>query len=1037
MMKKLLLMMGGVLAVSVASVFAGTPPSPRVVVDHVFVDLAGRPNSRRTAHFSGHPAEIPALTLHRLGLMDGFADGTFRPDEPVTGAAWSALLARAFAGRTLPVAVQEADELTVERIVADLVTALGFAEEAQAQGGYPTGFLKVGNQRYLSRGLNVHVGERATRARVAQLLFYALGCEVRGTGKSLYALHAEKMGAPLAAKDVETLLVDSYYSREAALEALMQAGVTPFRIFASLRNVFVASPRKEERVRAARFLSEFLVPDTNEYNAKRYDKAYMELVVGRLNVLAAADFARAANDPREDEDVRLYALRALYLLDRVDLARKASWTVAFKSKAMRVTRHLCNKAQDILEMTDDAASTEALVAALSDSDVEVVLRAVDTLGRKGRNPRLRAKAAVSVPALQKLLDASHPYLPYRAYLAIQDLGGTPCRTVAPALQPYGASVQEVRTIVDGVDVHEAIPADYKQVVVNNGNIEVTFDARDTRSFAGMKKLRTCDNDQNLLKGYGFLTWNQESPLTGNKIMEHDGRRSQGLKSVSREFVEYAYRFDPSEKFPYSLELVYRIPRGASGLYLYAVVDKDEHSAASQHLYAGVMFRVNAKDWTFASGHDKFQYAIDWVKDAGGMADPHARKDIYQSAYRQPSGEVDAKHEVYLFNLENHILGMANDRVGLWQLFISNESYAKLLKHDMGAITDTMSTMYEGEYFTWTQRPIPAGKYHKFYGPMMLYVNRGDALLDKWEDAKNMLAREQARWPYGWVEDPHYFDRGGLRGRVEMGDGSSPEGAYVVVNIPGETKGKKNERFRTWNQNNGRYQYWTRAAADGTWYLDHVMCDTYSVTVWKEGLPGEVEKPAVAVLKDRTTDVGTIRFTAASNGTLAWRVGEADRTWLYDAEKRFNWETFMKYRNRFPNGVVFKVGESDPVYDWNYAQPSSVMGEERLNAWTILFDVNGAVPGAPVLTIATCGSRNCTFEVLVNEARVATLDYRDDDSMVIRTHAYGKHIVNTIPFDRGLLRPGRNEIKLVPTNKTDLIGHLAYDYIQLEYRTEER
>ena len=1006
------------------------------VVAPVFPDIAGTPNSKKTAHFTGHPAEIPILTLHRLGLVDGFPDGTFGPEKTITVATFEAMLSRVFphpANETSLPRPESKSLLAEEFAVARIVEALGFADEARRHGGYPAGFLKVGNLKYVSRGLNIHRGELATRALVAQLLFNALGCELKGCRQSLYDLHAHKMGAPLETADLEALLQDSYYSREAALDAMRVRGVSPFRIFNSLLSEFKSNPCRDVRIRAARVLSEFLVPDTVEYGWKNYDKAAMELFCGKLNCLAAADFARVANDSHEDEDVRLSALRGLYLLDREDLAEKSSWTLAFKSKAMRVTRHLCNKAQDLLEMTDDDASVTALIAALSDSDMEVAVRAVDTLGRKGRNPKLRTRALRAIPQLQRLLDARDPMLAFRAGQAIRGLGGTPKRNVVPKLHPYNESTQAVRTIVDGVEVRDGFPSNCTQVVVNNGNIEVTFDARDTRSFGGMKKLTTCDSDKNLLRGVGFLTWNQESPITNNAIREHTGLRSQGLKNVCADFVEYFYKFDPSEAFPYSLEFVYRIPRGASGLYLYAIVDKDAASAPSQHLYAGVMFRVHSQDWDYASGHDKLQYAIGWVKDRSPVNTERGRKDIYQSAYRQPSGEVDAKHETYLFNFENHILGMANERVGLWQLFISNESYVKLLKHDMGAITDTMSTMYEGEYFTWTQRPVPAGRYHKFYGPMMLYVNKGATFLDKWEDAKNQLADEQTRWPYAWVDDPHYFDRGGVRGKVEMSDGSSPEGAYVVVNIPGETKGKKGERFRTWNQNNGRYQYWTRADRDGSWRIPHVMADTYCVTVWKEGHPGEVEKTGIVVTKGRETDVGTIRFKDHSNGRLVWRIGEADRTWLYNAEKRYNWETFMKYRNRFPNDVVYKVGESEPMYDWNYAQPSSVMGEERVNPWKILFDVTGPVPGDPVLTVATCGSRNCVFEVFVNTTKVATLDYRDDDSMVIRTHAYGKHIVNTIPFDRALLHAGGNEIQIRPTNKTDLIGHLAYDYIQLEYK----
>ena len=374
---------GAVFLAATCTVAKGEPATERVVIDHVFPDLAGRPNSRRTPHFTGHPAEIPILTLHQLGLMEGLPDGTFGPEKPMTESEFAALLAKAFnlKPESDPAAIPGSQTpITEERAVAGVVSALGYASEAQNLGGYPAGFIKVGNLKYISRGLNIHKGEPATRALVAQILYYALGCGIKGTGKSLYDLHAGKMGDGIAQKHVDALLQDDYYLREEALETMMREGITPYRIFNAMLREFKRNPKKEGRIRAARVLSEFLVPDTQEYNWKNYDKTYMELFFGKLNMIAAADFARAANNPHEDEDIRLYALRGLYLLDRIDLAAKSSWTVAFKSKAMRVTRHLCNKAQDILEMTDDEESTDALIAALSDTDPEVVIRAIDTLG---------------------------------------------------------------------------------------------------------------------------------------------------------------------------------------------------------------------------------------------------------------------------------------------------------------------------------------------------------------------------------------------------------------------------------------------------------------------------------------------------------------------------------------------------------------------------------------------------------------------------------------------------------------------------------
>ena len=131
----------------------GAPQTGRVVVGHVFTDLAGRPNSRQTRHFAGHPAEIPALTLHQLGLMDGFPDGTFGPEKTITASELSSILARAFARKPEGVSVAVADRpITQDEAVAMVVSALGYASDAKALGGRPKGFMKVGNLKFVGGG---------------------------------------------------------------------------------------------------------------------------------------------------------------------------------------------------------------------------------------------------------------------------------------------------------------------------------------------------------------------------------------------------------------------------------------------------------------------------------------------------------------------------------------------------------------------------------------------------------------------------------------------------------------------------------------------------------------------------------------------------------------------------------------------------------------------------------------------------------------------------------------------------------------------
>ena len=991
------------------------------VLDHRFSDMVGKPDRKGSRHFNGHPAEIAALTLSHLGLMNGYADGTFRPDNTITRAEFAAVVSRAFKrgpgdgrfGSEAPLKEEDAVKMVVE--------ALGYGDEAVAKGGYPMGYIRVGNEKYISRGLNVHTGELATRGLAAQIMFYALGVQIKGTDKTLYNLHSDKAGESIGRTFIDAMLQDYYYYREEALETMMLENITPYRVFNSMLDVVLSSTDKEERIRAIRALSEFIIFDLREYQIGKTDKAYMELVYGRLNLLSAGNMAMLANNPEEDEDVRLYALRALYLLDREDLAEKDTWTLAFKTKAMKVTRHLLNKAQDILEMTDDEASVHALVNALSNPDAEVVLRAVDTLGRKGRNPQLEEKAKAAVPALQKLLGHGNPHVAERACVAIKDLGGTPDKTPTSALTPYNDSTQDVVTIIDGVEYKygDAVPSN-KVVTISNGNICLMFDAGDRNSWAGVKKLTTCDSTNSLLKGYGFITWNSGA---FGRIIEHDGKRTRGLKTANADYAEYAYTYSPTERFPYTLEVVYRIPRGESGFYLYYTVDKAEGTASCSHLYCAPMFRKSSDVWEYQIEHDKLQFNSRIIEDARPIDTEYGRKDIYQSVYRNQNGELNAKHERNPYQLDSSISGSANDRLGMWILTVSKDSICKLLKNDNG--------MFEGEYFTWSERPIPEGRYHKVYGPIMVYFNRGDTLMAKYEDAKSKLVCEQARWPYAWMEDAHYFERGSLRGKVEMFDGSSPKGAYVVVNVPGETRGKKDERYVTWNQSNSPYQYWTRADENGCWSIDNVHADTYTLTVWKEGYPGEVAKENVVVEKSRNTDVGTLVFREYSNGRLVWRVGDADRTWLYDSEKNFGWELLHYYPIRFPNDVEFKVGESLPKYDWNYAQIKMDTYRTTPLPFSIVWNMDEIPDGQPVLTVVTCSSRNTSgygLKVSVNGSLIKTLDYSADDSMVMRTHSYGKLIFNPIEFDKALLKTGQNKITLEINS-----GEISYDFIQLEYK----
>ena len=84
------------------------------------------------------------------GLLSGYGDGTFRPD----------------------------DDITYSEIIKLLVSAVGYAPAAEHSGGYPNGYLAEAGKAGILKRVTFVPGEAATRALVAQLLYQAMRVEL-------------------------------------------------------------------------------------------------------------------------------------------------------------------------------------------------------------------------------------------------------------------------------------------------------------------------------------------------------------------------------------------------------------------------------------------------------------------------------------------------------------------------------------------------------------------------------------------------------------------------------------------------------------------------------------------------------------------------------------------------------------------------------------------------------------------------------------------------------------------------------------------
>ncbi len=189
--------------------------------------------------------------LSNLSILEGFEDGTFKPEETVTRAQMAAIICRtlgfesqaqssmgttvftdvaadSWASGYINVAQAQGiingygnglfgpnDKVTYEQAVKMIVAALGYDVAAAAKGGYPTGYLAIASAEGITKNANGRVGDAALRATVAVLVYNAL--EVRLMDQNSWSTD----GSDTYAKTTETIL--SKYLNVSKWEGILEA----------------------------------------------------------------------------------------------------------------------------------------------------------------------------------------------------------------------------------------------------------------------------------------------------------------------------------------------------------------------------------------------------------------------------------------------------------------------------------------------------------------------------------------------------------------------------------------------------------------------------------------------------------------------------------------------------------------------------------------------------------------------------------------------------------------------------------------------
>jgi rhamnogalacturonan endolyase len=286
----------------------------------------------------------------------------------------------------------------------------------------------------------------------------------------------------------------------------------------------------------------------------------------------------------------------------------------------------------------------------------------------------------------------------------------------------------------------------------------------------------------------------------------------------------------------------------------------------------------------------------------------------------------AKYSWCAYEQQSQVHGASGDNVGLWVIIPNDESGYNLPSNHPGTVHDggesvVIITHQEGvphNIGSEQRMSVGTAPWEKLYGPVLLYVNRGDNQAEMWADAKRRAELEAALHPQAWMQHELYpLQRASVRGRVFTPEGKPAAGAWVILCHPHP------EPERAWQRHKSPHIYRTSAAADGRFEIRGARPGTYSLLARIDGFPGVGRRDGVTLGAGDRQDAGLLSIQEDRQGRLLWQLGSPDGTpreflGAVDSHEWCDWLT--NYRRFFPKDVEFTIGKSDPHRDWYYFQP---------------------------------------------------------------------------------------------------------------------
>ncbi|MFO1487561.1 MAG: polysaccharide lyase family protein [Verrucomicrobiota bacterium] len=534
----------------------------------------------------------------------------------------------------------------------------------------------------------------------------------------------------------------------------------------------------------------------------------------------------------------------------------------------------------------------------------------------------------------------------------------------------------------------------------------------------------------------------------------DGYREMGncayvIKTNSSDMVDVSFRQTWNTSLPYAfdIEAHWVLRRGNSGLYAYVMLDHPATYPSTTNVEWRCVWRfpndVLERVYVDELRHWQMPSAAD-VAAAQATTIP----EIVYLTTGVRAGRYDGKYQ-YAAEYENiGTWGHASsvNKIGAWMVTGNYEYFNDgPTKQDLTLAWDYNLIHFGRNHYTLndssTTYALTNVAWQKIYGPFLLYLNTnsagGDAL---WADAKAQVQAEHSAWPYSWLTGNSNYPLANARGAVSgnflvndaLKSSVSTSNAWVGLTDPSVN----------WQFDMTHYQYWVRAAADGSFSIQNVRPGTYTLHAFTDGEMNEYSLASITVTAGTTNSLGNLTWNIPrTGGFLLWEVGVPNRTatdyrhGTNDYYEGFIWNTFG---GEFSNPLEYNIGASDWSKDLNYVHNSYVVNGVRNQwKWRLNFLLS-SVPasGNATLNFAFASSQGASLNVYVNNEASAFTTITPaappaGGNALIRQGIHAKYFTQSVSIPVSNLRAGTNTVSLIMTSTGNDANHFMYDAINLE------